>query len=156
MVCLELIGIYHRPSSGAPRRDSRTPVPRCYEIVTRPQIEEALPRSFGSIILGCYRLEGDFPPSARADNKATADGAPNCEPDNRPPSPTSSFGFAMTGDDCTYQLVLYDATTGKEIRRATVLDTHRLNVGDDIGGYRIVRVRPESTREVGHVDVVTI
>lgn len=66
------------------------------------------------------------------------------------------FGFAMTGDDRTYQLVLYDATTGKEISRATVLDTHRLNVGDDIGGYRIVRVRPESTREVGHVDVVTI
>ncbi len=62
----------------------------------------------------------------------------------------------MTADDRTYQLVLYDATTGKEIRRATVLDTHRLNVGDDIGGYRIVRVRPESTREVGHVDVVTI
>ncbi len=60
----------------------------------------------------------------------------------------------MTLDDRTYQLVLYDATTGKEIRRATVLDTHRLNVGDDIGGYRIIRVRPESTREVGHVDVV--
>lgn len=62
----------------------------------------------------------------------------------------------MTFEHRTYQLVLYDATTGKEIRRATVLDTHRLNVGDDIGGYRIVRVRPESTREVGHVDVVTI
>ena len=46
----------------------------------------------------------------------------------------------------TYQLVLYDAATGKEIGRATVLDTHRLNVGDDLGEYRIVRVRPESTR----------
>jgi hypothetical protein len=41
-------------------------------------------------------------------------------------------------------------------RRATVLDTHRLNVGDNIGGYRIIRVRPESTREVGHVDVTKI
>jgi hypothetical protein len=56
----------------------------------------------------------------------------------------------------TYQLVLYDAATGKEIRRATVLDIHRLNVGDDLGEYRIVRVRPESTREVGHVDVTGI
>jgi hypothetical protein len=62
----------------------------------------------------------------------------------------------MTFDDRTYQLVLYDARTGKEIRRATVLDTHQLNVGDDIGGSRIVRVRPESTREVGHVDIVQI
>jgi hypothetical protein len=64
--------------------------------------------------------------------------------------------FAMMFDHPTYQLVLYDATSGKEIRRATVLDTHRLNVGDDIGGYRIIRVRPESTRDVGHVDVVQI
>ena len=60
----------------------------------------------------------------------------------------------MTNDDRTYQLILYDATTGKEIRRATVLDTHRLNVGDDIGGYQIVRVRQDTTREVGHVDVI--
>jgi hypothetical protein len=56
----------------------------------------------------------------------------------------------------TYQLILYDAATGKEIGRATVLDTHRLNVGDDLGEYRIVRVRPESTREAGHVDVTGI
>jgi hypothetical protein len=69
-------------------------------------------------------------------------------------TPRQEIGFAMTYDDRSYQLVLYDATTGKEIRRATVLGTHRLNVGDDIGGYRIVRLRPESTREVGHVDVV--
>lgn len=62
----------------------------------------------------------------------------------------------MTFDHPSYQLVLYDATTSKELRRATVLDTHRLNVGDDVGGYRIIRVRPESTREVGHVDVVQI
>jgi len=60
----------------------------------------------------------------------------------------------MIDAERTYQLVLYDAATGKEIRRATVLDTHRLNVVDDLGEYRIVRVRPESTREVGHVDVV--
>ena len=62
----------------------------------------------------------------------------------------------MTFDQPSYQLVLYDSTSGKEIRRATVLDTHRLDVGDEIGGYRIIRVRPESTREVGHVDVVQI
>jgi len=62
----------------------------------------------------------------------------------------------MTYDYRSYQLVLHDATTGKEIRRATVLDTHRLNVGDNIGEYQIVRMRPESTREVGHVDVVQI
>ena len=62
----------------------------------------------------------------------------------------------MTYDYRSYQLVLYDATTGKEIRRATVLDTYRLDVGDDIGEYRVVRVRPESTREVGHVDVIGI
>jgi hypothetical protein len=59
----------------------------------------------------------------------------------------------MTFDDPIYQLILYDAFTGKEIRRATVLDSHRLNVGDDIGGYRIVRVRPQSTAKIGHVDV---
>jgi len=62
----------------------------------------------------------------------------------------------MTFDHPSYQLVLYDATSGNEIRRATVLDTHRLNVGEEIGGYRILRIRPESTREVGHVDVVQI
>jgi hypothetical protein len=62
----------------------------------------------------------------------------------------------MTFDHPCYQLVLYDATNGKEIRRATVVDTHRLNVGDDIGRYRIIRIRPQSTREVGHVDVVQI
>lgn len=62
----------------------------------------------------------------------------------------------MTFDERSYQLVLYDAITGKEIRRATVLDSHRLNVGDDIGGYRIVRVRPESTADMGHVDVEQI
>jgi hypothetical protein len=62
----------------------------------------------------------------------------------------------MTYDHRSYQLVLYDATTGKEIRRATVLYTHRLNVGDNIGEYQIVRVRPESTGEVGHVEVVKI
>jgi hypothetical protein len=62
----------------------------------------------------------------------------------------------MTFDHPSYQLVLHDSTTGKEIRRATVLDAHQLNVGDEIGGYRIIRVRPESTREVGHVDVVQI
>jgi len=62
----------------------------------------------------------------------------------------------MILDDRTYQLVLYDATTGKEIRRATVRATHRLNVGDDVAGSRIIRVRPESTREVGHIDVVQI
>ena len=62
----------------------------------------------------------------------------------------------MTYDHRSYQLVLYDATTGKEIRRATVLHTHRLNVGDNIGEYQIVRVRPESTGEVGHVDVIGI
>ncbi len=72
------------------------------------------------------------------------------------PGTRHEIGVAMTFEHRTYQLVLYDATTGKEIRRATVLDTHRLNVGDDIGGYRIVRVRPESTSEVGHVDVVKI
>jgi hypothetical protein len=60
----------------------------------------------------------------------------------------------MTFDSPSYQLVLYDATSGKEIRRATVRDRHQLNVGDEIGGYRIIRVRPESTQEVGHVDVV--
>jgi hypothetical protein len=57
-------------------------------------------------------------------------------------------------DNRPYQLVLHDATTGKEIRRATARDPHRLNVRDDIRGYRIIRARPESTREVGHVDVV--
>jgi hypothetical protein len=62
----------------------------------------------------------------------------------------------MTLDDRTYQLVLYDATSGKEIGRATVLFTHSLNVGDEIGGYRIIRTRPESTPEVGQVDVVAI
>jgi hypothetical protein len=56
----------------------------------------------------------------------------------------------------TYKLVLYDADTGEHLGAATVLDSHRLNVGDDIGGYRIVRVRPESTREEGHVDVTRI
>jgi hypothetical protein len=65
-------------------------------------------------------------------------------------------GCAVTDQHRTYQLVLYDASTGKEIKRATVLDTHRLNVGDDLGDYRIVRVRPESTGEVGHVDVIGI
>ena len=62
----------------------------------------------------------------------------------------------MTFEHRTYQLTLYDSATGKEIGRATVLDTHSLNVGDDIGGYRIVRVRPESTSEVREVDVVKI
>ena len=62
----------------------------------------------------------------------------------------------MTLDHPTYLLVLYDATTGKEIGRATVLITHSLNVGDEIGGYRIIRMRPESTREVGQVDVVAV
>ena len=56
----------------------------------------------------------------------------------------------------TYKLVFYDANTGEKLGTATLLDSHRLNVGDDIGGYRIVRVRPESTREVGHVDVIKI
>ena len=60
----------------------------------------------------------------------------------------------MTYDQPTYQLILHDPATGKEVGRATVLDTHRLNAGDEIGEYRIVRVRPESTRDVGHVDVV--
>ena len=59
----------------------------------------------------------------------------------------------MTFDHPSYQLALYDAATGKEVGRATVLVTHSLNVGDEIGGYRILRVRPESTREVLHVDV---
>jgi hypothetical protein len=45
---------------------------------------------------------------------------------------------------------------GKEIGTATVLDTHSLKLGDEIGGYRIVRVRPETTREVRRVDVVKI
>jgi hypothetical protein len=62
----------------------------------------------------------------------------------------------MTYDHRTYQLMLFDAITGKEIGRATVLDTHRLTVGDDIGGYRIVRVRPESSAEVVHVDVAKL
>jgi hypothetical protein len=62
----------------------------------------------------------------------------------------------MTFDHRSYQLVLYDATTGKEVGRATVLDTHSLNVGDEIGGYRIIRMRPESTREVSQVDVVAV
>ena len=61
----------------------------------------------------------------------------------------SSAAAVMTFDHRTYQLVLYDATTGNEIRRATVLDTPELNVGDEIGEYRLVRVRPESTRDVG-------
>ena len=51
---------------------------------------------------------------------------------------------------------LHDSVTGEVIGTATVLDSHRLNVGEDIGGYRIARVRPESTREEGHVDVVKI
>ena len=67
-----------------------------------------------------------------------------------------SVGFAMTFDHSSYQLVLYDATTGKEVGKATVLSTHSLNVGDEIGGYRIIRMRPESTREVSRVDVVAI
>jgi hypothetical protein len=62
----------------------------------------------------------------------------------------------MTFDHPSYQLVLYDAATGKEVGRATVLHTHSLNVGDEIGGYRIIRMRPESTREVSQVDVVAI
>jgi hypothetical protein len=62
----------------------------------------------------------------------------------------------MTFDHPSYQLVLYDAITGNEIGRATVLDSLSLNVGDEIGGYRIIRVRSESTREVGQVDVVKI
>jgi hypothetical protein len=36
------------------------------------------------------------------------------------------------------------------------LEGWRGRAGDEIGGYRILRVRPESTREVGHVDVVQI
>ena len=56
----------------------------------------------------------------------------------------------------SYQLVLYDSADGKELRRATVFETHSLNVGDEIGGYRILRIRPESSREVIHVDVVKI
>ena len=62
----------------------------------------------------------------------------------------------MTFDHRSYQVVLYDATTGKEVGRATVLDTHSLNVGDEIGGYPIIRMRPESTREVSQVDVVAV
>ena len=62
----------------------------------------------------------------------------------------------MTFDHPSYQLILYDATTGKEVGRATVLNTHSLNVGDEIGGYRIIRMRPESTREVSQVDVVAV
>jgi hypothetical protein len=56
----------------------------------------------------------------------------------------------------TYRLVLYDAKTGAQLGTATVLDSHKLNVGDDFAGYRIVRVRPESTREASHVDVTKI
>jgi hypothetical protein len=56
----------------------------------------------------------------------------------------------------TYRLVLYDEKTGQQLGTATVLDSHRLSVGDDIAGYRIVRLRPESTPEVGHVDVTKI
>jgi hypothetical protein len=62
----------------------------------------------------------------------------------------------VTFDHRSYQVVLYDATTGREVGRATVLDTHSLNVGDEIGGYRIIRMRPESTREVSQVDVVAV
>jgi hypothetical protein len=62
----------------------------------------------------------------------------------------------MTFDHPSYQLVLYDATTGKEMGRATVLDTLSLNAGDEIGGYRIIRIRPESSREVVHADVVKV
>jgi hypothetical protein len=62
----------------------------------------------------------------------------------------------MIYDHRTYQLVLYDAATGKEIGRATVLDTYRLKVGDEIGEYRIVRFRPESTAQVGHIDVAKL
>ncbi len=36
------------------------------------------------------------------------------------------------------RLVLHEATSGNEIGRATVLDTHRLNVVDQVGNYRIV------------------
>ena len=63
---------------------------------------------------------------------------------------------AMKSDWPTYRLVLHDNVTGEVIGTATVLDSHRLNAGEDIGGYRIARVRPESTREEGHVDVVKI
>ena len=70
--------------------------------------------------------------------------------------PSQRIGFAMTFHDRSYKLVIYDAITGKEIGRATVLDSRRLDVGDDIEGYRIVRVRPESTADVGHVDVEKI
>jgi hypothetical protein len=46
----------------------------------------------------------------------------------------------MTFDDCSYQLVIYNATTGKEIGRATVLDTHSLKVTlEDIGSFVLVR-----------------
>ena len=38
----------------------------------------------------------------------------------------------MTYDQPTYQLILHDPATGKEVGRATVLDTHRLNAGDEI------------------------
>jgi len=40
------------------------------------------------------------------------------------PGTRHEIGVAMTFEHRTYQLVLYDATTGKEIRRATVLDTY--------------------------------
>ena len=65
-------------------------------------------------------------------------------------------GRAMKPDWHTYRLVLHDNVTGEVIGTATVLDSHRLNVGEEIGGYRIACVRPESTREEGHVDVVKI
>jgi hypothetical protein len=65
-------------------------------------------------------------------------------------------GRAMTSDWPTYRLVLHDNVTGEVIGTATVLDSHRLYVGQDIGGYRIARVRPESTRKEGHVDVVKV
>jgi hypothetical protein len=62
----------------------------------------------------------------------------------------------MKHDPSSYRLTMYDATTGKEIGQATVLNTHTLNVGDFLGDYRITRIRPESTEEVRHVDVVKI
>lgn len=60
-------------------------------------------------------------------------------------------GRAMKSDWVTYRLVLHDNVTGEVIGTATVLDSHRLNVEEEIGGYRIACVRPESTREEGHV-----
>lgn len=54
----------------------------------------------------------------------------------------------------TYELVCHDPNIGNELTRSTVAMIHRIREGEDIAGYRVIRIRPESTHDVWHVDVI--